>query len=178
MKSGQCPKCGGTEIILAHPAEYGNESMEVGPISVTAEPRWMLSGRNPKHGQGELVLYVCRACGFSEWYALEPESIPIGEDYRTEILESGQRVSATEPEATAPPGSNAISDEALKELDDLYEERTPQAWASLDEELRKIRRVIEVCIVIDVAGATLGDSQTFHDWAQARYPLLESDPFS
>ncbi len=172
MKSGHCPKCHGTEIILAHPAEYGDSSMEIGPIGVTAEPRWVMDGRNPRYVKGELVLYVCRACGFTEWYALEPESIPIGEQYRTEIIESPRRVSAPEPKAAVPPASNVISDEILKEFDDLYGERTTRAWASLAEELQKLRRVVDLGIVVEVAGATLRDSPSFDDWVRERYPLV------
>ena len=100
MRLGKCPKCGGTEIIVAHPGEYGDGSQEVGPMSVTAEPRWVMSGRNPSYGKGELVLYVCRTCGFAEWYAEDPQSIPIGEEYKTELLGSSEPdADADEPDA-------------------------------------------------------------------------------
>jgi len=85
MKSGKCPKCGKTKIIVALPGEYGNDSMEH-PMTVTAEPRWVLWGRNPNHGHGILMQYVCRACGFTEWWVDDPEKIPIGEKYKTALL--------------------------------------------------------------------------------------------
>jgi len=97
VRSGTCPKCRGTKIILAHPPEYGQNSFEV-PMAVTAEPRWILSGRNPRYGKGELVVYVCRSCGFVEWYALDPESIPIGNDYRTEVVERSKGSAEAAPQ--------------------------------------------------------------------------------
>jgi len=36
---------------------------------------------------GTLEAYVCRACGFVEWYANRPADIPIGELYGTELIE-------------------------------------------------------------------------------------------
>ena len=55
-------------------------------MAVTADPRWVWPGRNPNYGRGDLLLYVCRSCGFAEWYVSDPESIPIGPDYRTELV--------------------------------------------------------------------------------------------
>jgi len=36
---------------------------------------------------GVLDAYVCRACGYVEWYAQEPENIPIGALYGTALVE-------------------------------------------------------------------------------------------
>ncbi len=82
MKSGKCPKCGGTAIVEARPGEYGHADRDL-PMSVTAEPRWMLPGRNPRHPKGELLMYFCRECGFVEWYVADPKSVPIGPEYKT-----------------------------------------------------------------------------------------------
>jgi len=98
MRSGKCPKCRGSEIVVAQPPEYGHGSIET-PMTVTAEPRWFLGGRNPRHGKGQLVLYVCRSCGFAEWYVTDPRSIPIGAEYRTRMLGS--------PEPPAAPAGDA-----------------------------------------------------------------------
>src|SRR5262249_36610684 len=35
---------------------------------------------------GVFVAHVCRACGFTDWYALDPQAIPIGPDYGTELV--------------------------------------------------------------------------------------------
>ncbi len=36
---------------------------------------------------GWLELLICRACGLATWHALEPQKIPIGPEYGTELLE-------------------------------------------------------------------------------------------
>jgi predicted nucleic-acid-binding Zn-ribbon protein len=82
MKSGKCPKCGGMAIVEVHPGEYGDGNSEY-PMAVTAEPRWVLSSRNPRYPKGELLLYFCQDCGFVEWYVADPKSVPIGPGYRT-----------------------------------------------------------------------------------------------
>ncbi|MCC6999571.1 MAG: hypothetical protein IT370_33505 [Deltaproteobacteria bacterium] len=38
---------------------------------------------------GVLEAYVCRQCGFTEWYTVEPEQLPIGEAYGTELIDVG-----------------------------------------------------------------------------------------
>ena len=47
MKNGICSKCGFDEIVESVPADYAHGDREV-PRSVTANPRWMLDGRNPR----------------------------------------------------------------------------------------------------------------------------------
>jgi hypothetical protein len=41
----------------------------------------------PEHARGLLEMYVCRHCGFVEWYCLDPARLPIGPQYMTEIVE-------------------------------------------------------------------------------------------
>lgn len=36
---------------------------------------------------GVLETYVCAGCGFVEWYCQAPESIPIGLEYNTDVVE-------------------------------------------------------------------------------------------
>ncbi|MGN6105742.1 MAG: hypothetical protein ACTHU0_11600 [Kofleriaceae bacterium] len=38
-------------------------------------------------GHGVLEMYICARCGFIEWYCQDPESIPIGPEYMTEIID-------------------------------------------------------------------------------------------
>ena len=71
-----------------------------------------------------------------------------------------------------------ISAEKLRELDELYAERSavgqPVGWGSLVEELREIRRAIEAGAVVTVEGAqTFRSWQGFYDWAHGRYHALE-----
>ena len=35
---------------------------------------------------GGLEMLICRACGLTTWYALEPGRIPVGPEFGTEIL--------------------------------------------------------------------------------------------
>ena len=35
---------------------------------------------------GVFVAHVCRSCGFTEWYALDPKTIPIGPAFGTELI--------------------------------------------------------------------------------------------
>ncbi len=85
IRRGICPQCGHNEIIEAAQTEFAG-----GPglmrRCVTYDERWVLPGQNPNHGHGPLYLYVCRKCGFSQWYATTPESIPISEGHRTRLI--------------------------------------------------------------------------------------------
>ena len=86
IRKGNCPLCDHHEVVEAVPPEYGNDHMEV-VSAVTAEPRWMLGGRNPRDHQGEFRVYFCRSCGYAQWFVLKPESVPISDDHRTKLVE-------------------------------------------------------------------------------------------
>lgn len=86
IRQGICPQCGHDEIIEAAQAESGHSDRTY-PMCVTYDARWVLPGQNPAHGHGPLYLYVCRACGFCQWYAKNPERIPISEGHRTCLIE-------------------------------------------------------------------------------------------
>lgn len=91
MKNGRCPKCDHTAIVKSKAADYGGDNREY-EMSVTAEPRMVFPGRNPRYPHGVLHTYTCRSCGFTEWYAENPESIPIGSDFATELIPFGGEV--------------------------------------------------------------------------------------
>jgi len=66
------------------------------PMAVTlhpeTSPKMLFSGNNvaepkPSRGAGTLELYVCSGCGFVDWYCVDPEKIPIGPEYMTEIVD-------------------------------------------------------------------------------------------
>ena len=66
------------------------------PMMVThqarATPKLATSGKavvpiDIRTGFGRLEMFVCRQCGFVEWYCDEPESIPIGPHYMTEDID-------------------------------------------------------------------------------------------
>jgi hypothetical protein len=97
IRQGICPQCGHDEIIEAAQAEFtggGNTTFE---MCVTYDQLWLLPGQNPRYGHGPLHLYVCRRCGFCQWYAMSPESIPVSESHRTRLIKGRQSGAAAEP---------------------------------------------------------------------------------
>ena len=85
MRKGRCPLCEHNEILESVPAQFGDQHLEV-PFAVTYDRRWVMQGRNPKYPHGQLRLYVCRRCGYAQWFADNPAKIPVGEEYSTRIL--------------------------------------------------------------------------------------------
>ena len=87
------------------------------------------------------------------------------------ISESGIELQILQPAYT-------LLVERLRELDALYEERSPSGqpvrWRILVEELREIRRAVEAGVVIQVEGGPAMRSwQGFYEWAHGRYHMLE-----
>jgi hypothetical protein len=39
------------------------------------------------NGLGIVECYVCRECGFIEWYCQDPETIPVGAAFNTELVD-------------------------------------------------------------------------------------------
>jgi hypothetical protein len=97
IRKGMCPQCGHEEIIEAEQHEFTGKGSVSYPMCVTYDERWVMPGQNPRHGHGHLYLYVCRRCGFCQWYARNPESIPVSEGHRTRLIKGGQSRAAAEP---------------------------------------------------------------------------------
>lgn len=85
LRAGRCPLCDHREVLVSEAAEFGHADSEK-RMSVTYEPRWVLVGRNPRHGHGALSMYVCRGCGYVQWFARDPGDIPVGDEYSTRIV--------------------------------------------------------------------------------------------
>jgi hypothetical protein len=100
-----CARCRHPELVRAlvreltiHPDSESNVSM-VTPFAVTYAPRLNKAvfggkvkgvyGPDPRTPFAILEMYVCTKCGFSEWYARDPASIPIGPEYGTEKIVAG-----------------------------------------------------------------------------------------
>ena len=83
-----------------------------------------------------------------------------------------------------PVKEHTLKEEALKELDALYQEREdmgdlgrrPTGWGSLVRELREIRRLVEAGVKVKIEGTqtVLSSWQGFYDWAHGRYGMLEN----
>jgi CheY-like chemotaxis protein len=81
MRQGLCSLCGHNEIIEASAADFVGDSGPTRPMSVTYEIGWA----GVKH-IGKFKTFVCRRCGFTQWFALAPESIPVAQEYGTRLL--------------------------------------------------------------------------------------------
>ena len=88
------------------------------------------------------------------------------------IRESGIAISL-------PKQQHTIDEAQLAELDALYTQRDPSGrpgdWGILVEELREIRRAIELGVAVTIAGEPkpLRGWQSFYQWAHGRYHMLE-----
>jgi predicted nucleic-acid-binding Zn-ribbon protein len=93
-----CPKCDGRTILhvtqIADSIGQGmgggiDEGLEPGVVGANARPMRLARLVNPKNpdasawsfqaqaaAAGLLEAYVCRACGYTEWYTRDPQSIP------------------------------------------------------------------------------------------------------
>ena len=62
------------------------------PMAVTIgaqEAGWLGFGvtADTKRAFGLLEMYVCRGCGYTEWYCSDPTNVPIGPQFMTELVE-------------------------------------------------------------------------------------------
>lgn len=86
IRRGVCPLCEYEEIVQGVPAEFtGAGSYEVQPY-FTHPPRLLLTGREPHRGFGKLTYYMCRRCGYLQWFVEKPEEVPIGERFQTSLI--------------------------------------------------------------------------------------------
>jgi hypothetical protein len=95
-----CIKCGGTALVRVIPRDHTIAPGEVGesvavPMRLSVMPkttpsffmsRGVAEAPTPSSGRGMLEAYVCRGCGFVEWYCSDPENIPIGPEFMTEAI--------------------------------------------------------------------------------------------
>ncbi len=74
IRQGNCPKCDYHEIVQALP--------------VTVDPLQQLRRISvaPYASVGALNIFICRRCGYSEWYAASPDQIPIGENSSNRLI--------------------------------------------------------------------------------------------
>ncbi|MCA9674287.1 MAG: hypothetical protein KC464_04520, partial [Myxococcales bacterium] len=79
-----CARCGGRRIIRIRVRQQGGPGLRSASLThdVRAEGTVDLDRL-----RGLLEAYTCRRCGFTEWYAQEPEDIPIGPAYGTELID-------------------------------------------------------------------------------------------
>lgn len=83
MTRGVCALCQHNRIIQAWPLEHGHGQSTYN--FAATEARVGLLGRTQQYGH--MVAYICQSCGFVMWFANDPGSIPIGEQYSTKLIE-------------------------------------------------------------------------------------------
>ena len=96
-----CAHCNAMRFVRVIPREFtatGGDYVHssVAPMAATVKPqtqaKWVFSGRTvddptPSSGAGQLEMYVCTGCGLVEWHCIDPEAIPIGSEYMTEVVD-------------------------------------------------------------------------------------------
>jgi predicted nucleic-acid-binding Zn-ribbon protein len=85
IRKGTCPACGNNRIIEANPPEF-TSSVEV-YFAATYDPKRNSFSRNPNKPRGAFLAYICKRCGFTQWYCEDPGDIPLDDGYRTRLIE-------------------------------------------------------------------------------------------
>ncbi len=137
------------------------------------------------HSQGTLQIQWPNLNELRAWSKLQGWPIPwfdFEAAFLATLFESQmnfvQAISESGIELHIPQPAYTFSVERLRELDALYEERSPSgqpvSWRMLVEKLREIRRAVEAGVVIQVEGGpTMRNWQGFYAWAHGRYHMLE-----
>lgn len=90
IRKGSCPLCDHTEILEARPVDSAGGHFVRDDKSAGARG-WVISGPNPNHHYGSLTAYICRRCGYLQWFAADPAAIPVSDYYQTRIIEGPEQ---------------------------------------------------------------------------------------
>jgi hypothetical protein len=85
MRKGRCPLCNHDEILEAKPVDAVDGHLVQDPKAAGTRG-WVISGPSPYHHYGPLAVYVCRGCGYAQWFVDDPGSIPVSDYYQTRII--------------------------------------------------------------------------------------------
>ncbi len=85
IRKGVCPVCSHNEIVEAVPEPDRVDGFSARPLAITYAGRsWKLPSILRVFGLGhwgtpvgQLMTYFCRRCGFTQWYANAPETVPL-----------------------------------------------------------------------------------------------------
>jgi len=86
MRKGLCPVCGNNEVIEAIPRDLGDESAEYQAVTYEAVNFGELVPVYQRVAHGVLKMYVCRRCGYAQYFADNPGAIPIGDEFLTRLI--------------------------------------------------------------------------------------------
>src|SRR5689334_15739279 len=99
-----CLRCNGSHFVRAVPREltvepqkdwnHGRHAPMFATYEVKVRRRLLSPGKVPseldaRRGLGMLEIYICRGCGFVEWYCHDPSEIALGPQYMTEEIDVG-----------------------------------------------------------------------------------------
>ena len=156
-------------------------------------PAWALRAVTPEdqgfakeaHRQGRMQIKWPNIKTLQSWAKQQGWSTPFfgfEEAFIAKVLETKENfelaIEKSGIEIQVPRQNYTISNERIRELDSLYEERSvtgrPNSWGILVEELREIRRAVEAGVVMNIEGEeTILNWQNFYNWAHGRYHMLE-----
>lgn len=93
MRHGNCPLCGHDEVLATTPLEFSGEFHTERRMRAAwgrkLEKSWLQGDRevlDQEQPYGELLLFICRACGFAQWFVEKPGEIPVGEEAGTRLV--------------------------------------------------------------------------------------------
>ena len=86
MRLGTCPICSHNEIVRAVPKGFPESDGPLSTARLQNQAFGMAFGPTPTKIFGILNVYLCRSCGFVQWFAIEPDKVPIGEKYDTSLV--------------------------------------------------------------------------------------------
>ena len=86
MRQGFCPICDHGEVIEAVVRDLLDDSAEYKAVTYEAVNFGTIVPVYQRVPHGVLRMYVCRRCGHTQWYADNPENIPIGKEFMTRLI--------------------------------------------------------------------------------------------
>jgi rubrerythrin len=87
IRHGSCPLCSWNEILESVPADFSEDgSVEFRQAITYARGDVVTQYRSVRKPIGTLLRYTCRRCGYCQTFAEQPDSIPVGEAYKTRLI--------------------------------------------------------------------------------------------
>ena len=83
MRQGICSLCGHNEIVLAWPRDFGANGGSIS-MAVTHQFAGILDKKD--FASGVLHVCCCRKCGYTQWFAHEPQGMEIGAEFGTQLI--------------------------------------------------------------------------------------------
>ena len=84
IRKGSCPLCDHDEILEARPVDVvGGHVKETRAAGTRG---WVITGESSNDHYGPLSVYVCRSCGYAQWFAGEPQAIPASDYFQTRVI--------------------------------------------------------------------------------------------